>query len=96
MTPGRVKAPSTKIAALEFKKENGSVSRSSISDARYLPGYGGTFTPRAGAVHNGRAGATHYDGHVSMLDMETEFNIFGDSKRGYQVWDRYFNVAVIR
>ena len=96
MTPGRVKAPSTKIAALEFKKENGSASKSSIQDSRYLPGYGGTYTPRAGAVHNGRAGATHYDGHVSMLDMENEFNIFGDSKRAYQIWDRYFNVAVIK
>lgn len=95
MTPGRVKSPSTKIASIEFKKENGSASRSCISDSRYLPGYDG-YTPRTGAVHNGRAGATHYDGHVSMLDMETEFNVLGDDKRAYQIWDRYFNVAVVR
>ena len=96
MTPGKVKAPSTKIASIEFKKEHGSASRECIADGRYLPGYGGTYTPRVGAVHNGKAGATHYDGHVSMIDMESEFNVFGDSKRSYEIWDRYFNVAVIK
>ena len=95
MTPGRVKAPSTKIASIEFKKENGGATRSAIPDARYLPGYEG-YTPRTGPVHNGRAGATHYDGHVSMIDMEGEFNVFADSKRAYEIWNRYFNVAVIK
>ena len=95
MTPGRVKAPSTKIASIEFKKEHGSATRECLADGRYLPGYDG-YTPRVGAVHNGRAGATHYDGHVSMLDMETEFNALGSDKRAYEIWNRYFNVAVIK
>lgn len=95
MTPGRVKAPSTKIACIEFKKENGSQSKSCLSDGRYLPGYDG-YTPRTGPVHNGKAGATHYDGHVSMIDMETEFNVLGSSKRSYEIWNRYFNVAVLQ
>ena len=94
MTPGRVKAPSTKIACIEFKKENGSATRGCLADGRYLPGYEG-YTPRTGPVHNGRAGATHYDGHVSMIDMETEFNVLGDSSRAYMLWNRYFNVAVV-
>ncbi|MBQ4315063.1 MAG: DUF1559 domain-containing protein [Lentisphaeria bacterium] len=95
MTPGRVKAPSTKIASIEFKKEHGSQPRSTIPDGRYLPGYDG-YVPRTGAVHNGMAGATHYDGHVSMLDMEGEFNNMGaGSKRSYAIWNRYFNVAVM-
>jgi prepilin-type processing-associated H-X9-DG protein len=95
MMPGRVKSPALKIACIEFKKENGSATRCCLNDGRYLPGYDG-YKPRTGMVHGNRAGATHYDGHVSMIDMENEFNCKSSSSRSYEIWNRYFNVAVLK
>ena len=88
--PQMVKAPGLKVAMIERSLDNFSLSDPSyiLQDRRYL--YGGTSTDKVGPVHNGKASGLHYDGHVSMLDMETEFYC-SDDNRGNAIFKRYFN-----
>ena len=89
-TPGQVKSPGFKIAMVERSLDNFGLGDPSyiITDRRYL--YGGSSTDKTGPVHNGKASGLHYDGHVSMLDMETEF-FCSDDNRGNDIFKRYFN-----
>ena len=89
-TPGQVKAPGLKIAMVERSLDNFTLADPSyiIQDRRYL--YGGSGVDKTGPVHNGKASGVHYDGHVSMLDMETEFYC-SDDNRGTAIFKRYFN-----
>ena len=93
-TPQQVKAPATKLAMVEGTKENVNIDdyAYTITDYRYI--YGGSGVNRMGPVHNGKASGLHYDGHVSMLDIETEFYNSTDS-RGVQIFKRYFNTRDI-
>ena len=92
--PQQVKAPGTKIAMVEGTTENVNLDdyAYTIIDRRYI--YGGTSTNRMGPVHNGKASGLHYDGHVSMLDIETEFFCSTDA-RGNDIFKRYFNTRAI-
>ena len=85
-----VKAPSLKVAMIERSLDNFGLKEPSyiLQDRRYL--YGGSDDDKTGPVHNGKASGLHYDGHVSMLDMETEFYC-SDDNRGTAIFKRYFN-----
>ena len=91
-TPGQVKAPGIKIAMVERTTANQTAtvgtSPYTITDRRYI--YGGTNTNQMGPVHSGKASGLHYDGHVSMLDVEGEF-FCSDENRGNTIFKRYFN-----
>ena len=91
-TPQKVKSPGIKLAMVEGTKENVNTTSYpyTITDYRYA--YGNTSnTNYMGPVHNGKASGLHYDGHVSMLDMETEF--YGaDTNRAKEIFRRYVNV----
>lgn len=49
---------------------------------------------KTGPVHNGKASGLHYDGHVSMLDMETEFFLSSDN-RGKDIFRRHFHIKKV-
>jgi prepilin-type N-terminal cleavage/methylation domain-containing protein/prepilin-type processing-associated H-X9-DG protein len=92
--PQHVKAPGTKIAMVERSLNNFTLGDYcyTITDRRYLYDAGADGnTDKMGPVHNGRASGLHYDGHVSMLDMEGEF-FASDSNRGKDIWKRHFNI----
>ena len=88
--PSMVKAPATKIMMVERKLGDFALSSPSyiVPTRSSLPG-GGNST-KLGPVHSGKASAVHYDGHVSMLDMESEFYMSDDS-RGTAIFRQYFN-----
>jgi hypothetical protein len=86
-TPAKVKAPSTKIMMFEYTKENRNPLYL-LQDGRYT--YNGSLANYLGPVHGSRAGAVHYDGHASMVDMEGEFNGL-DQNTSKEMWKRYVN-----
>ena len=90
-TPAKIKAPSTKIMVFEYtnKKVNPLYS---LQDGRYL--YNGSLSDYMCPIHNGRAGALHYDSHVSMVDVEGEFNGL-DTGAAQIVWKKYVNTKDI-
>ena len=92
--PQHVKAPSVKLIMVEGTKENINTTGDpyTIPDSRYI--YGGNSSNYMGPVHNGKATGLHYDGHVTMLDVEGEFYCSNDS-RGYDICKRYFNTRII-
>ena len=63
-----------------------------LQDGRYM--YNGSMANYTSPVHNGRAGALHYDGHASMIDMEGEFNAL-DTNTAQHVWKKYVNTRDI-
>ena len=66
-----------------------------ITDYRYLYNADAdTNVDKTGPVHNGKASGLHYDGHVSMLDMEGEF-FLTDSTRGKEIFKRYFHTRMV-
>ena len=88
--PHMVKGPAIKLMMIESTLENVSTDdyAYTIYDYRYI--YGGTSKNRLGPVHSGKATGLHYDGHVSMLDMENDFYCH-DEKRGNDIFKRYIN-----
>ncbi|MBO5991166.1 MAG: hypothetical protein J6R00_05930, partial [Lentisphaeria bacterium] len=86
-TPAKIKAPSTKIMVFEFTNKNVNPMYP-LFDGRYL--YNGSQADYMCPVHNGRAGALFYDGHVSMVDVEGEFNGL-DTNAAQIVWKKYVN-----
>ena len=90
-TVAKVKAPSVKIMFFEIKTKNTNPT-TPLVDGRYM--YNGTLTNYLEPVHSGRAGALHYDGHVSMIDMEGEFNA-ADQNHAKIIWRRYVNTREI-
>ena len=90
-TPALVKAPSIKIMIFEYTNKNVNPLYQ-LSDGRYL--YEGSQADYMSPIHNGRAGALHYDAHVSMVDVEGEFNGF-DTNAAQIVWKKYVNTREI-
>ena len=94
-SPAKIKAPSTKIMIFETTTKNFNPYQP-ILNLNYL--YLGT-KPNAnvqytGPVHSGRAGALHYDGHVTMIDVEGWFNS-ADANAAKILWRRYVNTREI-
>ncbi|MBO5899629.1 MAG: DUF1559 domain-containing protein [Lentisphaeria bacterium] len=93
--PAQIKAPSTKIMVFETTTKNFN-DYNPLPNLNYL--YLGT-KPSAnvqytGPVHGSRAGALHYDGHVTMVDVENEFNA-ADAGAAKILWRRYVNIREI-
>ncbi len=91
--PQQVKSPALKLIMVEGTKENVNTTDTPyvIPDRRYI--YGGSSTNYMGPVHSGKASGLHYDGHVSMLDVEGEFYC-SDDNRGNDICKRYFNTRI--
>ena len=94
--PQQVKGPAIKIAMVERTTKSQTATVNScpytITDRRYI--YGGSGTNQMGPVHSGKATGLHYDGHVSMLDLEGEF-FCSDDNRGTAIFKRYFNTRAL-
>ena len=92
--PQNVKSPAIKLMMVEGTKENVNTTSDPyvITDRRYI--YGGSSTNYMGPVHNGKAGGLHYDGHVTMLDIEGEF-FCSDDNRGNDICKRYFSTRIV-
>ena len=97
IAPQNVKLPGTKLAMVERSLENFVLGNHAytIEDYRYL--YDAEITTnrnKTGPVHNGKATGLHYDGHVSMLDMEGEF-FASTTDRAKEIWKRYINPLTV-
>ena len=90
-TPALIKAPSIKIMVFETTTKNFNPINP-LPNLNYL--YLGTKTNYTGPVHGSRAGALHYDGHVTMVDVESEFNS-ADAGAAKILWRRYVNTREI-
>ena len=86
-TPANLKAPSLKIMMFEYTTKNVNPLYL-LQDGRYT--YNGTMANYTGPVHNNYAGALHYDGHVTMVDVEGEFNGL-DQNTSKAMWKKYVN-----
>ena len=86
-TPGVIKAPSIKIMVFEYTNKNVNMLYP-LNDRTYI--YNGTNADYTSPVHNNFAGALHYDGHASMVDVEGEFNGI-DENTANVMWRRYVN-----
>ena len=86
-TTANVKAPSTKIMVFEYTKKNVNPLYT-LQDGRYQ--HNGSAANYMGPVHNNYAGALHYDGHASMVDVEGEFNGL-DQNTSKEMWKKYVN-----
>ena len=97
IAPQNVKLPASKLAMVERSLDNFALGdyAYTIEDYRYL--YDADITTnrnKTGPVHNGKASGLHYDGHVSMLDMEGEF-FASTTDRGKEIWKRYINPLIV-
>ena len=90
-TPALIKAPSTKIMVFETTTKNFNPINP-LPNLRYM--YLGSKTNYTGPVHGNRAGALHYDGHVTMVDVENEFNALNEDAAKI-IWRRYVNTREI-
>jgi prepilin-type processing-associated H-X9-DG protein len=71
----------------EYTKENRNPLYA-LQDGRYM--YNGSMANYTGPVHGSRAGALFYDGHATMVDMESEFNC-ADTGAAQALWKKYFH-----
>ena len=91
--PQHVKQPGLKLAMVERSLVNFAMGDYVYTINSYNNLYDNGLTSQTdkiGPVHNGKGTGLHYDGHVSMLDMEGEF-FRTDDNRGKAIWRRHFD-----